>query len=161
MARALVKSLGNSGTGTTVIGVTVGSTGATGSTTQGITNPPGQVITGTLQDLQSGATINFSQAFGAEIGITLGAKVEYFTANVGGQTIANVVRLAHHGEIVSINTTDDGGTLLDKASGQTIPFAQVGAAESGLAQGTKVNFERIIDPNSGTITAVALIAVNA
>jgi len=160
MGRALVKSTSNPGGGSTGVSTTVTSTGATGSTTQGITSPPGQVVTGTLEDVQSGATINFSQAFGAELGIEVGSKVQYQTASIGGQTVANVVTLSHRGEIVSVNTTNNGGVVLDKATKSNISFAQTGVAESGITAGTKVNYERIINPNTGLVTAVALIVIN-
>lgn len=147
--------------GGTGVGVTVSATGATGSTSQGITTPPGQVLTGTIQDIQTNTVINFSQAFGAEIGLQVGSKVNYTTVTCGGQTVANVLKLLHKGEIVTINATDDGGTLLNKASGLTIPFAQSCVAASGILVGSKVNFESIVDPVSGQITAVALEVINA
>jgi hypothetical protein len=159
MAKGKIKSVSNSQSSTGV-NTTVVATGATGSSTQGMTNPPGQVLTGTLIDNQSGNTIPFMQSFGAEMGITVDSKVNYQTATVGGQLVANVLTLTHRGEIATMNTTDDGGTLLDRATGQTISFAQVGASESGLAKGAKVNFERIIDPTSGQFVAVALTVVN-
>jgi hypothetical protein len=160
MAKGMIKTTSNAGGGTTGVTTTVGATGASGNSSQGITSPPGQAVTGTLQDVATGAIYNFSQSFGAELGIVVGAKVDYQFATIGGQQVANCIRLAHRGEITTINATDDGGTLLDKATGLTIPFAQIGANESGLAQGTKVNFERIIDPTSGQFTAVALLVVN-
>lgn len=156
MGKALIKSTSTSTGGTTGVTTTVASTGATGSTPQGITNPPGQVVSGTLEDVQSGAVINYSQAFGAELGIAVGVKVNYQTVTIGGQTVANVVTLAHRGEVTSINSTNDGGTLTDKATKASIPFAQVGVAESGIVAGTKVNFEKIVNPLTGAVTAVAL-----
>jgi hypothetical protein len=158
MAKGTIKGITTQMGGTTGIGITVQQTGATGSTQQGITSPPGQVVQGTLTDDTSGAQIPFSISFGAELGIVVGAKVEYYTVSAGGQTTANVIKLAHRGEIVSINATNDGGQVLDKATNTQIPFAQT-SANATLAQGTKVNFERIVDPNSGNITAVALIVV--
>ena len=156
MGRAVVRSATTpmgSGTG---INVTVVATGATGSTSQGTTNPPGQTVVGIIQDLQTNAEYQFTQAFGAELGIAVGVKVEYNTVTVGGVVYANSLRLVHRGEILTINATDDGGTLLNKANGQTIPFAQTYASESGLAQGVKVNFVLIVDPNTGQTTAVSL-----
>jgi len=159
MGKALVKSTSTSTGGTTGVTTTVASTGAAGSTPQGITNPPGQVVTGTLEDVQSGAVINYSQAFGAELGIAVGVKVNYQTVIIGGQTVANVLTLAHRGVIATINTTNDGGTLTEKATGATIPFAQVGVTESGILAGSKVNYERIVNPLTGAVTAVALNVV--
>ena len=161
MGRATVKVVNTPMGGSTGINITVTSTGATGSTSQGTTTPPGQVVTGTLTDDQSGATINFAQSFGAELGLTVGAKVNYQTVTAGGQVIANVVELVHRGEITTVNSTDDGGMLLDKATKTPMPFAQQYASEMGIAVGSKVNYERIVDPVSGNLTAVALSVVNA
>lgn len=159
MAKGKITGVNNS-TSTTGITSTVSATGAIGSTVQGITSPAGQVLTGTLLDTQTNTTINFAQSLGAEIGIQVNSKVDYQTVTVNGQVIANVIRLAHRGEIVSINATNDGGILLDKATGAQMPFQQQYANESGLAQGVKVNFERVIDPVTGASTAVALVIVN-
>ena len=156
MARAIIKTVNIPSGGTTGVSTTVSVTGASSSTVQGITNPPGQVVTGTLQDLQSGAIYNFMQPFGAEVGIQVGVKVHYTTVNGGGQVVANSLKLIHRGEIADVNSTDDGGTLIDKATGAIIPFAQVYATESGLSKGAKVNFQRIIDPKTAQITAVSL-----
>lgn len=158
MAKGTIRGITTQMGGTTGIGITVQQTGATGSTQQGITSPPGLVLQGTLQDDATGTQIPFSISFGAELGIIVGAKVDYQTVSAGGQTTANVIKLAHRGEIVSVNATNDGGTLIDRATNMQIPFAQT-TANATLSQGTKVNFERIIDPNSGNITAVALIVV--
>lgn len=160
MARGKVITSSNPTAGTTTVNTTVTATNATGTTTQGITSPPGQVLTGTLQDLQTNEIINFAQSFGAELGIVVGSKVSYSTVTVNGAVIANIVELSHRGEINSINITDDGGMLLDKASKTIIPFAQQGAAESGIIVGAHVNFDRIIDPTTGNVTAVALTVVN-
>lgn len=160
MARGTIKTTttGNAGGGTTNVSITVSATGATGSTTQGMTTPPGQVMSGTLQD-EGGTVYPFSQSFGAELGLQVGLKVNYQLATCNGQTMANCVRLIGRGVIASIFPATDpsgnDGTLTDKATGQIMNFAQVCAA-STLAVGTKVNFERIINPLNGQLTAVAL-----
>lgn len=161
MARGTIKTAGpgTSGGGTTSVGITVSATGANGSTTQGITNPPGQVMQGTLQDDQSGTVYPFAQSFGAELGLQVGLKVNYQVCNCNGQTMACSVRLISRGVIASINPATDptgcDGTLTDKATGLAMPFAQQCAAAT-LSVGTKVNFEKIINPLTGQFTAVAL-----
>lgn len=159
MAKGKITGVNNS-TSTTGITSTVSATGATGSTVQGITTPPGEVLTGTLQDIQTGANVNFAQSLGAELGLIVGAKVNYNTVTVGGQVIANSVGLTHRGEIISVNPTNDGGMLLDKATNAPMGFQQQYSNESGLTQGTKVNYQRVIDPVTGAYTAVALVIVN-
>jgi hypothetical protein len=157
MARGKITNVVNA-TGTTGVGITVTSTGATGSSTQGITTPTaGQVLTGTLIDDASNTQVNFAQSLGAELGIQNGSKVDYTTVNTATGPIANVVKLVHRGVITVINPTNDGGTLTDRASNTPMPFQQQYVSESGIAIGSKVNFERVVDPVSGNFTAVALV----
>jgi hypothetical protein len=158
MGKGIVRTVNNPAGGSTGIGITVSSTGATGSSSQPITNPPGQVLSGTITD-STGNPVNFSQSFGAELGIQVNSKVNFTTVTVAGQVIANSVKLVHRGEVLTVNATNDGGTIQDIATGGPIPFAQVYVAESGITQGTKVNYLKIIDPNSGNVTAVALEVV--
>lgn len=158
MGRGKITGVNNS-TSTTGVTTTVSATGSSGTGSQVMTTPAGQVLTGTLVDNQSGATVNFEQSLGAEIGIAVDAKVQYQTVTVGGQVIANVVKLVHRGEIVSVNTTNNGGILLDKASNTNIIFQQQYCNESGIAAGVKVNFERVINSATGAFTAVALEVV--
>jgi hypothetical protein len=157
MGKAIVKTVSTPMGGTTGVTTTVATTGATGNSVQGITTPAGQVVTGTLDD--NGTIINFAQSLGAEIGIQVGSKVNYTTVTVNGQPFANVVSLVHRGEITAVNSTNDGGTLTDKASNLPMPFQQQYASQSGLAVGTKVNFERVVDSSTGAFTAVVLEVV--
>ena len=126
------------------------------------TTPVGSVITGQITDSQTGADIDFQQAFGVEIGLANGLKVSYEVVTVNGKTIANSVKLLERGVIQTINSTNDGGTLLDKATNMVIPFAQTYCKESGFvapSQGVKgsvVSFERIIDPKTASFIAVCL-----
>lgn len=156
MGRGLVRSIGTSMGGSTGVSTTVSATGATGSTTQGMTNPPGLVVTGTLEDIQSNQTYNFIQPFGAEIGLAVGSKVKYDAVTASGQTVAVSLVLVHRGEVDTVGPNGDAGTLIDKSNGQNIPFVQPYCAELGLQKGTKVNFQIIVNPNTGAITAVSL-----
>ena len=159
MARGKITSVNNTQTSTGV-STTVAVTGAQGNSTQGVTTPtPGQVLTGTLVDDASNAQVNFAQSLGAELGIQNGSKVDYATVNTSTGPIANVVKLVNRGVITSINTTNDGGMLTDKATNTPMPFQQQYVAESQLVIGSKVNFERVVDPVSGNFTAVALVIV--
>lgn len=156
MGKGIVKGINTPLGGTTGVTTTVQLTGASGSTSQGVTNPPGQVVTGTLEDIQSSQTYNFIQPFGAEIGLAVGSKVKYDTVTVNGQTVAVSLVLVHRGEVDTVNANNDGGSLIDKSNGQTIPFAQPYCSELGIQKGTKVNFQIVVNPNTGGITAVSL-----
>ncbi|HTB06815.1 MAG TPA: hypothetical protein VK806_07660 [Bacteroidia bacterium] len=169
MAKGIVKGVtAGQQSGSTIVGTTTstggGPTVGPVTTSQGSSNPPGQIMTGTIQDSTNAQLIvNFAQAYGAALGLDTNVKVNYVTVTVGGQVIANSVRLLQRGEIMSINDDDTTGTLLDKATGNTIPFAQTYANEMGLTgptvsggKGTMVHFETIVDPNTAQLTAVAL-----
>ena len=89
-------------------------------------------------------------------------KVSYEFVTINGKNIANSVKLLERGVIQTINTTNDGGTLLDKATNLVIPFAQTYCKESGFVaptqggKGSVVSFERIIDPKTASFIAVCL-----
>jgi hypothetical protein len=167
MAKGIVKGINTGMQGsTTSVGITttpsVGG-GGSSSINQPSSNPPGQIMTGTIEDAANPQlNISFSQAYGAEMGLAANVKVNYVTVTVGGQLIANTVRLLQRGEIMSINADDTTGTLLDRSNGNTIPFAQTYANEMGLVarsgniKGSMVHFETIVDPTTGQLTAVAL-----
>ena len=129
MAKGTVKGI-NTGMqgGTSTVGVTVTQSGGSQVGPTGFgqpsSNPPGQIMIGTIEDASNPQlSVNFSQAFGAELGLVAGVKVNYNTVTVGGQVIANCVRLLQRGEILTINADDTTGTLKDRALGTTIPFA--------------------------------------
>ena len=146
----------------TVITVEYDTTKNTDTTSYEATTPVGNVVTGQITDSQSGADVNFEQMLGIEIGLENGVKVSYNVVTVNGQQIANCVKLLERGVIQTIKATNDGGTLLDKATKQIIPFAQLYCAESGFvapSQGVKgslVSFERIINPKTASYVAVCL-----
>jgi hypothetical protein len=130
--------------------------------------PPAFYSMGTIQDINNPQLppIPFIQAFGTQLGLGLNLKVNYETITINGITIANGVKLVNRGEIVSLNTNNDGGTLMDRASQAVIPFYQPYANEMGLvaavqggANGTMVNFDVVTDTRSGTPVAVALVIV--
>jgi len=164
MAKGTIKTTGSQQTGITGVGITLTPPGGgppvgSGGFGQGTGTPAGLTLTGTLQDDATGAIVNFIQPFGIELGLAVGCKVVYYTASNG---TANSVRLLHKGEIQTINPTNDGGTLLDKATGNTIDFAMALCQESGLVpagagvKGTRVHFETIFSPYNANPTAVAL-----
>lgn len=147
----------------TLIAVEYGTTVNNGEVDYKATTPVGSVISGQITDSQSGEVINFSQTFGAEIGLENGVKVTYDIVTVDGiGKVANCVKLLERGEIQTINATNDGGTLLDKATKAIIPFSQLYCKESGFVipsqgkPGSTVSFERIIDPLTATYIAVCL-----
>jgi hypothetical protein len=183
MGKAIVKSTNQQQNGSSSVSTTITVSGSGGAVNIGPANssqpvsgsgafgtplPPSQTVTGTLQDIDSGAIINFIQPFGIQLGIVAGAKVNYVSITVAGQAVANSVRLLQRGEIMSIDTSGDAnndsiGTLLDRATGNIIPFAMAYCQESGLvaavpgsSKGTMVHFETVIDPNTALVTAVAL-----
>lgn len=163
MGKGIVKGIGSSTTPVkTVITVEYDSTKVTDTTSYEGTNPVGSIVTGQITDSQSGADINFAQPFGAEIGLVDGVKVSYNTVTVNGQVMANCVKLLERGVIQTINSTNDGGTLLDRATKQIITFSQLYCAESGFVAavqgkgGSLVSFERVIDPKTAAYIAVCL-----
>jgi|GEM_PF-1747679 hypothetical protein len=183
MGKAIVKSTNQQQNGSSSVSTTLTVSGSSGPVIVGPTTspqpvagsggfgtnpPPTQTVTGVLQDADTGAFINFIQPFGIQLGIAVGVKVNYATVTISGQPIANSLRLLQRGEIMSIDTSGDAnndsvGTLLDKATGNVIPFAMPYCQESGLipavpggAKGTMVHFETVIDPNTALLTAVAL-----
>jgi len=134
----------------------------TGATSYEAATPVGSVVKGQITDSQTKLDIDFEQSFGIEIGLANGLEVSYEVVTINGKTIANSVKLLERGEIQTINATNDGGTLLDKATNVVIPFAQTYCKESGFvipSQGVKgsiVSFERIIDPKTASFIAVCL-----
>lgn len=133
-----------------------------GTTKYDGTTPVGAIVVGQITDSQSGAVIDFQQPFGAEIGLVDGAKVNYNVVTVNGKQVANYVKLLERGVIETINATNDGGTLKDRATKTIIPFNQLYCSESGFIapsqgiKGSNVSFERVIDPLTAGYVAVCL-----
>lgn len=146
----------------TVITTEYDTTKNTDTTSYDATTPVGNSVKGQITDSQTGADINFVQSLGMEIGLENGVKVSYNVVTVNGAQIANCVKLLERGVIQTINATNDGGTLLDKATKKVIPFAQEYCAESGFVApsqgipGSLVSFERIINPKTASYVAVCL-----
>jgi hypothetical protein len=144
-----------------------GSAPGAGGTSPFPTNFNGPYIVGTIQDIQNPQlVVNFFQAYGLQMGLNVGEKVNYSTMTVNGQQLAGSVSLVERGEIMSIDSSDDGvGTLLDRATNTVIPFCQVNPVEMGLvaatptSKGTRVNFEVVTDAKSGQQIAVALFVI--
>jgi hypothetical protein len=158
MAKGLIKI--NSSTVPTQVTLTTTVTTTTTSATAGSsyngTTPIGSIVSGTVTDVSSNQTFPFVQPYGAELGLFDGAKVNYTAVSVNGVMTANNVVLVERGVIQTINQTNDGGTLLDKASNTSLPFAHPYCKESQLVVGSVVTFERVIDPNTAINTATAL-----
>jgi hypothetical protein len=148
MGRAIIKNIDNSSSN--------GAAGSVASPTGGASG--GTLMTGTLTDVASKQDFRFEQPLGSEEGIMVGSKVSYNTVTAGGAVVANSVKLLEKGIIQSLNTTDDGGTMLDKGSGATIPFLQNYCNATGLIVGSIVDFETVNDPTLGE-TAVALVLI--
>jgi hypothetical protein len=146
--------------GTTGISTTVtppGGGGLGGSFTQPSSTPPGTVMIGTIQDAANPQlNVTFTQPFGAELGLVIGAKVNYQTVTINGQLLANSVRLLQRGEVLTLDPDDNGGTLLDKANGVNMQFCMVNTQESGIVVGSKVHFETVISPLTALPVAVAI-----
>jgi len=165
MAKGIIK-IGGNPTGPSVktsISVTVDTNTATADTMYIGTNPVGDVVKGILNDVNDLKTdIDFVQPYGMELGLIAGMKVNYTPLNVNGRIIATSVHLLEKGVVETINATNDGGTLTDRASGKSIPFVHYFCKESGILapsagnKGSVVSFERIIDPKTATYVATAL-----
>jgi hypothetical protein len=168
MGKAIVKGIltGQQG-GSSGVSTVVTPPGGSALNPVGITQPssvpPGTTMSGVIQDIATQQTYSFTQPFGAELGLVVGAKVNYTTVNISGNNVANSLRLLQRGEILTINADDASGTLLDHANGSTIPWAMVYAAETGLvaqvpgaSKGTMVHFEIVFSPITGQPTAVSL-----
>lgn len=160
MGKGIIKTTGiPSGTTVQTTVTTVVATGATATSASQYngTNPAGQVITGTLDDNSNPViTYNFIQPYGAELGLSVGAKVNFDFVTVNGQPVATTVKLLEKGVIESINATNDGGTLKDRALKTSIPFAQPYCKETLLVVGSIVNYVTVIDPNTAAVVATAL-----
>jgi hypothetical protein len=157
MGKGIIKGVGGSTTPVrTVITTEYDGLNPTTSTDGKSTTPPGGVVKGTITDSQSGASIPFEQPFGMEIGLQDGLKVNYNTVVVNGVTIANCVRFIEKGIVDSVNQTNDGGTIKDKASQSVIPFSQLYVSESGIKVGVPVTYDRVIDPVTAAYVAVCV-----
>jgi hypothetical protein len=124
---------------------------------------PGNLLTGVITDNSTGKDIQFEQFYGAELGLnTVGLKVTFNTIDVNGTIIANAVKPLEKGIVETLNSTNDGGTLKDRATGLRIPFYQAHCKETGLvpstpgAKGSVVTYEKVIDPKTGEIVATCL-----
>jgi hypothetical protein len=163
MGKGIVKTTGiPSGTTVQTTVTTVVATGATATSASQYdgTDPAGQVITGTLDDNSNPAvTYNFMQPYGAELGLAVGVKVNFNFITVNGQPIATTVTLLEKGVIESINATNDGGTLKDRALKTSIPFAQLYCKETLLVVGSVVSYDKVIDPNTAGVVATALVLI--
>jgi hypothetical protein len=157
MGKAIIRNIDNSGSGGTPVPSPTG--GATG----------GDVMTGTLQDSQTNQEFRFEQPLGSEEGLAVGSNVDYYTVSVNGLVVSNCVRpqkgvldlvgdILPVGIIQTVNSTDDGGTLLNQIIGGVIPFKQNYCAASGLVEGALVNFLTVNDPAGGP-TGIALLIV--
>jgi hypothetical protein len=163
MGKGIVKGIGGTPTPVkTIITVEYDQTTVTNDSNYNGTNPVGESLMGKITDSQTGLDVDFVQAFGAELGLVDGVKVTYSVITIAGKPVATSVKLIERGIIETINATNDGGTLMDKATRVSMPFSQLYCKELGIVapspgvRGSTVTFERILDPKTAKFIAVAL-----
>ncbi len=151
--------------------ITVGTSTSSGSNplgsaqgTQPGGSPLGVTVTGTILPDGSTSTYNFTQPYGIELGVVVGAKMDFETMQdpATGATVAIDLRPVEKGIIQTINAPVNGivtGTLQQVSSTNILQFVEVYNPQSGLAQGIKVSFETIVDPNTAQTVAVSLNVV--
>jgi hypothetical protein len=158
MGKAVIRNINNTSGGTAVPSPTGGASG-------------GDIMTGTLTDAQTNQEYRFEQPLGSEEGLAVGSNVVYYFVSVNGTMVSNSVKpdsgglgqlldgitdALDTGLIQSVNTTDDGGTMLRQSTGEVVPFRQNYCQASGFSNGAQVYFELVTDPAAGK-TAVALV----
>lgn len=100
------------------------------------------VNTGTIEDLQTRTIYNFEQSLFDELGLATGVKVTYsLIKDSNGNDLAIGLEALERGEVLSVN--GDGGTLKEKATGNTIEFAHSRTKEANIVVGSIVKFEKI------------------